>query len=57
MCDINAIRKPGPNGEGAEEAREKQTPLHTAASWGLEKVVDILIEMGANVNAQVCVKN
>lgn len=51
-CDVNSPRKPGPNGEGEEEARDGQTPLHLAASWGLEEVVQCLLEFGANVNAQ-----
>lgn len=52
-CDVNSTRKPGPNGEGDEEARDGQTPLHLASSWGLEDVVQCLLEFGANVNAQV----
>lgn len=50
---MNSPRKPGPNGEGEEEARDGQTPLHLAASWGLEETVQCLLEFGANVNAQV----
>ncbi|KAK1157442.1 rabankyrin-5 [Acipenser oxyrinchus oxyrinchus] len=51
-CDVNSPRKPGPNGEGDEEAHDGQTPLHLAGSWGLEEVVQCLLEFGANVNAQ-----
>ncbi|KAL4660590.1 rabankyrin-5 [Arapaima gigas] len=51
-CDVNSPRRPGPNGEGDEEARDCQTPLHLAASWGLEDVVQCLLEFAANVNAQ-----
>lgn len=52
-CDVNSCRRPGPNGEGDEEARDGQTPLHLASTWGLEEVVQCLLEFGANVNAQV----
>lgn len=56
MCDVNALKKRGPNG-GEEEAKEKQSPLHMAASWGLESVSSLLVEMGADVNARVRLKN
>lgn len=52
-CDVNSPRQPGANGEGEEEARDGQTPLHLAASWGLEETVQCLLEFGANVNTQV----
>lgn len=52
-CDVNSPRQPGPSGEGDEEARDGQSPLHLAGSWGLEEVVQCLLEFGANVNAQV----
>uniref|UniRef100_A0A8C4XB39 Ankyrin repeat and FYVE domain containing 1 n=1 Tax=Erpetoichthys calabaricus TaxID=27687 RepID=A0A8C4XB39_ERPCA len=51
-CDLNSPRRLGPNGEGDEEAHDGQTPLHLAASWGLEEVVQCLLEFGANVNTQ-----
>uniref|UniRef100_A0A8C7BGU5 Rabankyrin-5 n=1 Tax=Neovison vison TaxID=452646 RepID=A0A8C7BGU5_NEOVI len=51
-CDVNSPRQPGPNGEGEEEARDGQTPLHLAASWGLEETVQCLLEFGASVNTQ-----
>ncbi|KAL7834912.1 hypothetical protein SRHO_G00291590 [Serrasalmus rhombeus] len=51
-CDVNSPRRPGPNGEGDEEARDGQSPLHLASCWGLEDVVQCLLEFGANVNAQ-----
>ncbi|XP_077447830.1 rabankyrin-5 [Stigmatopora argus] len=51
-CDVNSPRRPGPNGEGEEEARDGQMPLHLASSWGLEEVVQCLLEFGANVNTQ-----
>lgn len=50
---MNSPRRPGPNGEGDEEARDGQTPLHLASNWGLEDVGQCLLEFGANVNAQV----
>uniref|UniRef100_A0AAY5F5R9 Ankyrin repeat and FYVE domain containing 1 n=1 Tax=Electrophorus electricus TaxID=8005 RepID=A0AAY5F5R9_ELEEL len=51
-CDVNSPRRPGPNGEGDEEARDGQSPLHLASCWGLEDTVQCLLEFGANVNAQ-----
>ena len=51
ICDLNAVRKPGPNGEGADEAAEKATPLHMAAAWGLQDVASTLVDFGADVNA------
>ncbi|XP_057341018.1 rabankyrin-5 [Microplitis mediator] len=51
-CDLNATRKPGPNGEGGDEARDNCTPLHLCCQWGLEQVVQTLVEHGANVNAR-----
>ncbi|TSY98082.1 Rabankyrin-5 [Bagarius yarrelli] len=51
-CDVNSPRRPGANGEGDEEARDGQSPLHLASCWGLEEVVQCLLEFGANVNAQ-----
>ncbi|XP_014670719.1 PREDICTED: rabankyrin-5-like [Priapulus caudatus] len=50
ICDINSPRRPGPNGEGGEEAYDGQTPLHLACQWGQELVVHSLLEQGANVN-------
>ncbi|KAK7469532.1 hypothetical protein BaRGS_00036438, partial [Batillaria attramentaria] len=51
-CDLNSPRRPGPNGEGGEEARDGQSPLHLACSWGLELVVQCLMEHNAEVNSQ-----
>ncbi|XP_034934332.1 histone-lysine N-methyltransferase SETD1A-like [Chelonus insularis] len=51
-CDLNAPRRPGPNGEGGDEARDNCTPLHLCCQWGLEQVVQTLVEHGANVNAR-----
>ncbi|XP_076453246.1 rabankyrin-5-like [Babylonia areolata] len=51
-CDLNSPRRPGPNGEGGEEARDGQSPLHLACSWGLELIVQALMEHSAEVNTQ-----
>lgn len=50
-CDLNTPRRPGPGGRGGEEARDEQTPLHLCCQWGLESVVQTLVEHGANINA------
>ena len=51
-CDLNSPRKPSPDGKGEEEAYDGQTPLHMACCWGLENVVQTLLEFGADVNVQ-----
>lgn len=51
-CDVNSPRRPSPSGEGDEEAFDGQTPLHLACTWGLERVVEALIEHGADLNVQ-----
>lgn len=51
-CDLNAPKRPGPGGAGGEEARNNCTPLHLCCEWGLEQVVQTLVEHGANVNAR-----
>uniref|UniRef100_A0A2R5LJ33 Ankyrin repeat and fyve domain-containing protein 1 n=1 Tax=Ornithodoros turicata TaxID=34597 RepID=A0A2R5LJ33_9ACAR len=51
-CDLNSPRRPGPHGEGEEEAYDRQTPLHLSCSWSQESVVQTLIEHGADINAQ-----
>lgn len=51
-CNVDSPRRPGPDGRGGEEATDMQTPLHMACAWGLELVVQVLIEYKANVNAQ-----
>lgn len=51
QCDLDSPRQPGPNGEGGDEARDKASPLHLCCQWGLTKVVQALIDHGANVNA------
>lgn len=49
-CDLDTPRQPGTNGEGGDEAKDKATPLHLCAQWGLLKVIEDLIDHGANVN-------
>lgn len=51
QCDLDSPRQPGPNDEGGDEARDKASPLHLCCQWGLTKVVQALIDHGANVNA------
>ena len=51
-CDLNTARRPGPGGEGGEEARDGQAPLHLAIQWGQDAVVTTLIEHGADINRQ-----
>ena len=50
---MDSPRRPGPNGEGDEEARDGMGPLHLAATWGLDKLVQCLLEFNADVNVQV----
>ncbi|XP_052858188.1 rabankyrin-5 isoform X1 [Drosophila gunungcola] len=49
-CDLDSPKQPGPNGEGGDEALEKASPLHLCCQWGLTKVMQTLIDHGANVN-------
>lgn len=51
-CDINSSRRPGSDGRGGDEAFDLQTPLHLACTWGMENVVEALLEHKANINAQ-----
>jgi len=51
-CDVNSVRKPGANGQGGEEAHDMATPLHLCCQWGLEPVVEALLEHGAMLNAK-----
>lgn len=51
QCDLDSPRQPGPNGEGGDDAKDKASPLHLCAQWGLTKVLQTLIDHGANVNA------
>lgn len=50
-CELNAPRQPGPDGTGGDEAKDKASPLHLCCQWGLTKVLQTLIEHGANVNS------
>lgn len=50
-CDLDSPRQPGPNGEGGDEAKDKASPLHLCCQWGLVRVLQTLIDHGANVNA------
>ncbi|CAL7948855.1 unnamed protein product [Xylocopa violacea] len=51
-CDLNAPRRLGPDGAGGDEAKDECTPLHLCCQWGLEQVVQTLIEHSADVNAR-----
>ncbi|GFY63345.1 rabankyrin-5 [Trichonephila inaurata madagascariensis] len=51
-CDMDSPRRPSPEGRGEEEAFDGQSALHLAAAWGLEQVLQTLIEHGADVNLQ-----
>lgn len=53
-CELDAPRQPGPNGTGGDEAKDKASPLHLCCQWGLTKVMQTLIDHGANVNAIDC---
>ena len=52
-CDLNSPRREGAGGRGGDEAHDLATPLHLCCTWGLEEVVQVLLEHGANINAQV----
>ena len=52
-CDLNSPRREGAGGRGGEEAHDLAAPLHLCCTWGLEAVVQVLLEHGANINAQV----
>uniref|UniRef100_T1J2P3 BTB domain-containing protein n=1 Tax=Strigamia maritima TaxID=126957 RepID=T1J2P3_STRMM len=51
-CDVDTPRRPGLDGRGGDEANDLQTPLHLASAWGLDTVVQTLLEQNANVNAK-----
>jgi hypothetical protein len=52
-CDLNSARRPGPGGRGADEVRDQASPLHLCCQWGLETVVQTLVEHGAAINSRV----
>lgn len=54
-CDLNTPRRVGPGGRGGEEAHDAQTPLHLCCQWGLESVVQTLVEHGADINVKVSI--
>ncbi|XP_058788653.1 rabankyrin-5 [Phymastichus coffea] len=55
-CDLNSPRRSlvgtADASTTAPEARDECTPLHLCCQWGLEQLVQTLIEHGANVNAR-----
>lgn len=53
-CELDAVRQPGPNGEGGDEAKDRATPMHLCCNFGLVRVLQTLIDYGANVNAVDC---
>ena len=52
-CDLDSPRRPGVNGTGGDEARDLATPLHLCCQWGIDHVVETLLEHGASINAKV----
>lgn len=55
-CDLDSPRQLGPNGQGGDEVKSKSSPLHLCCEWGLTRVLQTLIDHGANVNAVDCDK-
>lgn len=51
-CDLDSPRMPGSNGEGGDEANDGASPLHLCCQWGLDAVVQTLVEHGAIVNSR-----
>merc|ERR1719419_1116169 len=51
-ADINSPRRPGPQGQGGEEAHDLATPLHLCCQYGLAQVSETLLEHGAGLNAR-----
>ena len=52
-CDLDSSRRPGPSGTGGDEARDLATPLHLCCQWGIDQVVETLLEHGAAINSKV----
>ena len=52
-CDLNSPRKIGSDGRGGDEAHDLASPMHLCCTWGLQAVVQCLLEHGANKNAKV----
>ena len=52
-CDLDSPRRPGPSGTGGDEARDLATPLHLCCQWGIDQVVETLLEHGAAINSKV----
>lgn len=50
-CDLDSPRQAGADGSGGDEAKDKMSPLHLCCEWGLTRVLQALIDHGANVNA------
>ena len=51
-CDVNARRKLGADGAGADVVSCQHTPLIMCASWGLSEVAGCLLEHRADANAR-----
>ena len=51
-CDLDSPRRPGANGAGGDEARDLATPLHLCCQWGIDHIVETLLEHGASINSK-----
>ncbi len=51
-CDVNSPRKLDSNGKG-EKSVDVSAPIHLSATWGLARIVEALLEQGADVNVKV----
>lgn len=52
-CDLDSPRQSGLDGP-TEMSATRESPLHLCCQWGLTKVLQTLIEHGANVNSLDC---